>query len=533
MKYKPPKRKKLERETSTVVSPALSEYRNFLNKFVVDKSPADYSQEDIDSWPDVNLETPQGKIQDEIARKFNNHHPLGIGRVNSVNTPGSLASYWGYGTDGTPEFTFPTVSPTPFTVGHELIHANDHQTDNLNAKTWNNLERLYNQSGGDSNKFKQSLNKIQNKIDPDKIFSTLYGPDFNRRKVVNDINNWRRQQTPAMEALKIQKTTHPRGSLSTEDPLEDWNPVFKAIPEVVTATDPTTRVQNLPFFLGGPSEFPAFMSERLTRPWGANTAPNPLSLPEARFLHSTLGDMEAAYPAADYPTMNRHIMARRSSLEGAYPGASIGSDDRKEDSYSPSSSSSSSSSSYPPFSSSFPSLSSSSSSGGSYGGSSSSLPYYDSGRSSSSSSPKYKITDLGGLKFKIIPSSFPGVTTAPMSSSLTSSVSPASSSRFSPLSSSSFYSPSSSSSSSSPYSSSSLQPQPTSSSLASSMLPSSSSSLLQAGPLGSAIVPLLPSLPERPDSPEYGHGGRVRRARGKKYGLSNYLNSRKHYIKTN
>lgn len=60
------------------------------------------------------------------------------------------------------------------------------------------------------------------------------------------------------------------------------------------------------------------MSENLTRPWGANSGANPLSLPEARFVHSTLGNMETAYPAADYPTMNSYIGQRRNSLAQAY-----------------------------------------------------------------------------------------------------------------------------------------------------------------------------------------------------------------------
>jgi hypothetical protein len=405
-----------------VPASAVSEYRRFLNDHIVNKAPANFSPAHINGWPEPDVTTPQGKIQDEIARKFNTTNRLGVQAVSAKNSGSSLASYWGNGAS----FEFPFVSnPTTSTVGHELIHANDHQYDNLNARGWEHLRRLHDDNDLNSQKFKDSVTKIQNKINPVGEFSKGYGSDLQRSNIVNDINAWKSNNnlSPAFAPAKWGQAKN----------IDNWTTTFNQIPQVVTHYDPATRVQNKPFFLGGPSEFPAFMSERLTERWRPNentsmghTPDNTLSINEARFLHSTLGDMGMAYPNAlpggapgsGYPTMNSHIMARRKSIEDAYPGVFIGSDDRKEDSYSPSSSSSSSSSSYLPFSSSFPSLSSSSSSGGSYGGPSSSLPYYDSGRSSSSDSTSNS-SSLSSSPF----SSFSFPSSSSSSSSLPSSFS--------------------------------------------------------------------------------------------------------------
>ncbi|MEN9917691.1 MAG: hypothetical protein RL662_127, partial [Bacteroidota bacterium] len=275
-------------------APVLSEYRQFLNTHIVGKQPAALTQEEVNQWEDIP-NTPEGQITNEIARKFNNHHPLGIGRVNSVNTPGSLASYWGYGTDGTPEFTFPTAPPHPNTVGHELIHANDHQTDNLNARGWDHLGRLHKDNDFNSREFKESVTKIQNKISPAGDFSNRYKNDLIRGPMIGEINSWRNAQNPPIPTFAPPAWNNKKST--PHAPVDNWSATFQAISPVVRDIDLTSGVQNRPFFLGGPSEFPAFMSERLINSWRAKEEPNPLSLPEARFLHSTLGDMGTAYPA--------------------------------------------------------------------------------------------------------------------------------------------------------------------------------------------------------------------------------------------
>ena len=323
----PPKRKKPSAPSSAIrprglkvarsltappVAPAplVSDYRGFLNDFVVNKAPANFPQAVVDQWAEPPA-TSQGQIVNDIARKFRNTNRLGIAKVNPAHRQ-SLASYWmdmssapgGASLDLQP-------NPNPTTLGHELVHANDHQYDNLNAKTWGHLERLHAAAGNNSGAFSDSINKIQNKIDPTKVFASQYKKDLSRSAIVKEINDWR--DTQSLGAF-VPPKQNARG--------DNWGSTFREVPQVVTHPDPTNNgLQNRPFFLGAPSEFPAFMSERLTERWRPNEGNNPLSLPEARFLHSTLGDMGTAYPATDYPTMNNYIGQRRNSLEHAYyPG---------------------------------------------------------------------------------------------------------------------------------------------------------------------------------------------------------------------
>jgi len=292
-------------------APLASDYRGFLNDFVVNKAPANFPQAAVDQWPEPPA-TSQGQIVNDIARKFKNTNRLGIAKVNPAHRQ-SLASYWMDMSSAPGEASLDLQpNPNPTTLGHELVHANDHQYDNLNAKIWPHLEKLHTENDNNSEAFSNSINKIRDKIDPTKTFSSQYKKDLSRGAVVKEINDWRYTQS-------LGKFTPPKQNAKGDN----WGSTFQEIPQVVTHPDPTNNgLQNRPFFLGGPSEFPAFMSENLTRHWGVRKGPNPLSLPEARFLHSTLGDMEAAYPAAEYPTMNNYIGQRRNSLEHAYyPGA--------------------------------------------------------------------------------------------------------------------------------------------------------------------------------------------------------------------
>lgn len=141
----------------------------------------------VDQWPEPPA-TSQGQIVNDIARKFKNTNRLGIAKVNPAHRQ-SLASYWmdmssapgGASLDLQP-------NPNPTTLGHELVHANDHQYDNLNAKTWGHLERLHAAAGNNSGAFSDSINRIQNKIDPTKVFSSQYKKDLSRANVVKEIN---------------------------------------------------------------------------------------------------------------------------------------------------------------------------------------------------------------------------------------------------------------------------------------------------------------------------------------------------------
>lgn len=294
----------------TTSATPLSQYRRFLNRFVVNKAPANFSQADVDAWHDSDvLPGDQGKIVDEIAEKFNTHNKLGINEVNESNSPTSMASYWGH-----PVSLALRSNPNPMTVGHELVHANDHQHDNLNEKVWRHLQRLHTAVGNNSTAFSKSIASIRDKIDPTKAFSRSYNDDFQRGKIVKDINYWRdRKELPPFVPPPW----------SNKKSTDNWGSTFQEIPQVVTDIDSNTGVQNRPFFLGGPSEFPAFMSERLTVPWGTNVEPAPLSVPEAQFLYNTLESMDEDYPKAEYPVMHTHNKARRKSLDKAYPNALV------------------------------------------------------------------------------------------------------------------------------------------------------------------------------------------------------------------
>jgi hypothetical protein len=308
-------------------APSASDYRTFLNS-LTGKAPANLTEAQVSNWQDVDLSTPTGQIINEIAKKFNSQNRLGIGNVNYKSDPG--ASYYSMNAQGVPQIDVPSkkkgdvsmsLGPLPQTVGHELVHANDHQVDQLNPKVWQNLGRLA--SGIDPSgappvpmksfrDFSKSIEKIQKKIEPFHEFSKAYKvPDIEQ-----EMANARQQR---YQIPSILDSTSP-----------NWPQLFNDINTQVTSTVPAGVVQNQGFHLPFASEFPAFMSERLTTPWGANQTirgdrtkkgSQALSLPEARFVHSTLGNMGDAYPAAEYPTMNHHIMARRNSLENAYyPG---------------------------------------------------------------------------------------------------------------------------------------------------------------------------------------------------------------------
>jgi hypothetical protein len=309
-----------------VVPPPLNDYRRFLNQFIVNKAPANFSQPDVDQWPDVPG-GDKGQIINDIARKFNNQQRLGISEVDP--NPGSSVATYGIKLNQQTNSFDPGLAlranPDPILVGHELIHANDHQIDNLNAGVWRHLDRLHADSGQDTKQYGTSVNKIKNLIDPTATFSTMYKNDLTRGPIVKEINRWKIAYNAPGGTFVPPKWDATKGT-------DNWSTTFPEVNTVVTDVDPASNVPNRPFLLGGPSEFPAYMSERLTEPWGANSGKNPLLKPEARFLYNTLGDMEAAYPDVHpvghlaagtpaYPTMNQYIKARRTSLGNAYyPG---------------------------------------------------------------------------------------------------------------------------------------------------------------------------------------------------------------------
>jgi hypothetical protein len=354
------------RPTSTTVPgiPPIgtSDYRHFLDTYIAgtgtqgDKTYL--SRPSVSRWQDAPA-LPQGNIVNEIARKFNNTNSLGI---DSVPRYGSIGGDNLYGSDASGRTTRTNMTlapapgsrtkkdgPDPIIIGHELVHANDHQSvnpiltdltdpfpalnrDRLNPRVWTNLGVLA-QTGGaregpmaDFGEFESSVGKIQEKVAPAGAFKPdpTYpgsGYPFNQAYIEREISNVNHPNP----------YTVPLSGGAGSSP--DWPTLFGNIHTAVTTPSGRGGVPNQGFYLSRASEFPAFMSERLTRHWGANSGgADALSLPEARFLHSTLGNMAESYSPANapagsplgtlgYPEISRHIDDRRRSLEHAYyPG---------------------------------------------------------------------------------------------------------------------------------------------------------------------------------------------------------------------
>lgn len=317
----------IDPQSKRLAAPPPTNYRIFLNS-LLGKRPENLTAAQVNNWEDVDVATPEGRIIDEIAKKFNNApNKLGIGDVRYNRSP--AYSYYSMNAN-IPQLDLSskvrndhtkTIGPEATAVGHELVHANDHQIDQLNPRVWQNLGNLA--KGIDPNNapavpmaqsnFFNSIQKIQKKIDPiNQVFSYKY--PMHLPKIEQEIANATGQRYKAPTTGRLGKST-------------DWDQLFNDINAQVTSAPPPGGVQNQAFHLPFASEFPAYMTENLTRPWGTNQAIPAtahsygipaLSHPEARFLHSTLRDMDTAYPAAQYPTMNQHIRQRRNSIEQAY-----------------------------------------------------------------------------------------------------------------------------------------------------------------------------------------------------------------------
>ncbi|CAB4124084.1 hypothetical protein UFOVP51_9 [uncultured Caudovirales phage] len=359
-----PSKRKASLISAAPVAAALptSDYKTFLAS-LINKPPTKLKAAAINKWRDIPA-TSQGQIVNDIAKKFNSNIPsIGIQNVKYTRGAGQPNYYEGATAMGNTQMTLAPPphgkvpeGPNPITVGHELMHANDHQsnlpTGQLNPLVWQNLGKLATTGGTPGARnvptpmnnfadFSTSVGKIQDKIAPGGEFKPNpafpgSGYPINQAYIEHEIQGatGNPYQTPFV------------GRGINRSP--DWTQLFTDINNAVNTQNPLSTVANpLPpnrgFYLNRASEFPAFMSERLTQPWGGNinTAPagqpsNALSRSEARFVHSTLGDMSTAYPANDpttgnpaYPTMNQHIGARRNSIADAYyppqPGGAPGS----------------------------------------------------------------------------------------------------------------------------------------------------------------------------------------------------------------
>jgi len=318
----PRKRKKsVGEERPVIATPAgASQYRRFLNTHIApiatgQKKGKSITEKALAGWQEPPAGN-QGEIINEVAKKFNSSAPLGISTATYKQKGASSSSNYWSNAENKPQLDLVPQKnikdgPNPTVVAHELVHASDHQginpEDRLNPLVWKNLQPLA--KGKNFDEFGNSIKRIQDKIDVEKDFGENYPID--RNYIESDIRG-----ATGNHSYKI-PLTGGKGS------APDWPELFNSINSVVNS--PPGKGESVPnqgFYLNRASEFPAFMSENLTRNWRANTAPNPLAEHEARFLHSTLGNMGTAYPVAEYPTINSHILARRNSLDRAYPGIS-------------------------------------------------------------------------------------------------------------------------------------------------------------------------------------------------------------------
>lgn len=305
----------------------ISDYRHFLDTYIAGagfgKAKQSVAAAKVRGWQDVPA-GDQGDIINEIAKKFNSSNALGIPKAShTAGGPESSTYYWS--DKGKPNLTLrPRVNlldgPNPVVLGHELMHANDHQSklpvDQLNPRGWNDLRQLAitggaaNGSMNDLNQFNDSLGNIQDKLDQSEDFKKYYPIDEDYIKA------------NMKAAAKVGAAGNPAYTIPLSGgagSAPNWPQLFNDINDVVTYPSAIAGAPpNKGFFLNRASEFPAFMAENLTKPWAVNAGVNPLSIQEARFLHSTLGNMEAAYPGAEYPTMNKYIGQRRNSIADAY-----------------------------------------------------------------------------------------------------------------------------------------------------------------------------------------------------------------------
>ncbi len=334
-----------------------SDYKQFLNKHVRNKlNPI---PKNFDTWPDVSKDD-RGKIINDIARKTNNNPNFNIDLIKLINKGDPT-----YGTKLDKSQWSTTLNMPnnvkPAIMGHELIHANDHQTDNLNAKVWNELLKLreaygFKKFNDYKNKTKETpddfsdiVEQVQDKIDPSKAFAGAPGenarynidgpyiakeidkavgefnPDHTKPKGIESIPYF----TPSTKKIN---NSYQLPITNNQNKDVDWPELEKHIRGVLNhqssissgATQQT--LPNAPFFLNRASEFPAYMSENLTNRWRTNeitgTTGEPikaLGTPQRQFISNVLGHMGNTYPSPEYSTINKYVRERKNSVDKTLP----------------------------------------------------------------------------------------------------------------------------------------------------------------------------------------------------------------------
>jgi hypothetical protein len=310
----------------------------------------------VSGWQKPDLTTPLGRIINEQAKKFNHYNSKGIRSVPRFNLAGGDNSYRANAQgEGTIELAPPpykpkTYGPLPTTMGHELVHANDHQVDNINSRIWERIRNLAMTgnpaaAGNPMDSFDQlgtALGNIQDKIDLTGAFKPNpavpdSGYPVTRNYIEEGMSAARNtyQHPDAMAVFNAQKAAHKAGTPIPADyryniPVNagngnpDWQTLFNDVQGMVGGANPR-------FFLNVGSEYPAFMMENLPRSW--NTAGGtPLTIPEAQATYHMVNDLATVNPAQfppigaaaaqdAYPETNASSKQRRNSILNAYqPG---------------------------------------------------------------------------------------------------------------------------------------------------------------------------------------------------------------------
>jgi len=291
------------------------------------------------SWPTPNG-SDTGTIQNEIAGTFLNSKVFP--NLNSqYSTRGNLEGSYSAERSGrrvtpqnyfaklqlkdrpTPQGNSKLRGPDPRVVTHELVHANDHQIHNLNAKVWQYLSDLRNKLKS-GKEFISSLEKIQDKIDPTGGFKRNY--KLTKSEMKEELEKAYGEYWPSRhDSFATNKQNLNSIKKLFPEILQVVQHQLQIIPEKTPKTPknvgarqaPSTTLANPVFFFSFASEFPAFMSERLTNNWNTGSN-NPLSVDEARVLYNTLNDMDSAYSTQSAPITNQYIRARRNSIDAAY-----------------------------------------------------------------------------------------------------------------------------------------------------------------------------------------------------------------------
>jgi hypothetical protein len=251
-------------------------------------------------------------IYEEIFKKFNNNG----GKIDQVtfSKPPDLGGYWVVSDMEKPNQKIKkgmgitkTSIPEPKTMAHETVHATDHQMDGMTPDIWKKLQELREKYTNDTD-FTNTLLNIQGKIQKGFFDANAYNPSIGAKNdAIADLNRFDQEINKAQKE-QYNSTTDWSKLLPEMNNLVSYQPNYKR-------SKSSSLPNKNPYFKGQyASEFPAFALTNLTNSWKTDQGENPVDSNGQEFLHDILGNMEQAYPANDYPTVNNYIRQRRNSI---------------------------------------------------------------------------------------------------------------------------------------------------------------------------------------------------------------------------